>query len=252
MRAAQHENGWVPEVIPSLTAYNPGGAAWSDAVTIIPWQLYQTYGDISFVSDMYEAMEKWIAYIPTVSKTPNLWTGCWTYGDWLALDAPPDYKPATIELSKRGYSNDDLVCSAFYANSVDIVIRAGKLLGRDVKAYEELHNQIVSAFRKTFGGLAEHTDRKSTGASFQPGRVPRESCCRTGLPDPRMRNEAADRSARNPVSPARTDPVRICRDRMVTASSQRIPGLAVFRVQRCDHRVGTLGRHQTGRNLLGR
>ena len=152
VRAAQHENGWVPEVVPSLTAYKPGGGAWSDAVTIIPWQLYQTYGDISFVSEMYEAMEKCIAYIPTVSTTENLWTGCWTYGDWLALDAPEDYHPATIELSKRGYSNDDLICSAFYANSVDLVIRAGRLLNRDVSYYEALYARIVSAYKARFSG----------------------------------------------------------------------------------------------------
>ena len=151
MRAAQHDNGWIPEVIPSLTAYKPGGAAWSDAVTIIPWQLYQTYGELSFISDMYGAMEKWIAYIPSVSSTPFLWTGCWTYGDWLALDAPEDYHPATIELSKRGYSNDDLVCSAFYANSVRIVIDAGKILGRDTRAYETLYSKIVRTFKDTFG-----------------------------------------------------------------------------------------------------
>lgn len=152
VRAAQHENGWVPDVVPSLTAYKPGGSAWSDAVTIIPWQLYQTYGEISFLADMYDAMEKWIAYIPTVSTTKDLCTGVWTYGDWLALDAPEDYHPATIELSKRGYSDDDLVCSAFYANSVSIVIRAGRLLGRDVSGYEELHERIVRAYRERFGG----------------------------------------------------------------------------------------------------
>ena len=152
VRATQHENGWVPEVVPSLTAYKPGGGAWSDAVTIIPWQLYQTYGDLSFLADMYDAMEKWIAYVPTVSTTKDLWTGCWTYGDWLALDAPEDYHPATIELSKRGYSNDDLVCSAFYANSVDIVIRAGRLLGRDVSKHEALYNRIVSAYKARFSG----------------------------------------------------------------------------------------------------
>ncbi len=151
VRAAQHENGWVPEVVPSLTAYKPGGGAWSDAVTIIPWQLFETYGDPSFLSEMYDAMEKWLAYIPTVSATEDLWTGCWTYGDWLALDAPEDYHPATIELSKRGYSNDDLICSAFYANSVNIVIRAGRLLGRDVSAYEALHSRIRAAYQARFG-----------------------------------------------------------------------------------------------------
>ena len=152
VRAAQHADGWVPEVVPSLTAYKPGGGAWSDAVTIIPWQLYQTYGDISFLSETYEAMEKWIAYVPTVSTTEGLWTGCWTYGDWLALDAPEDYHPATIELSKRGCSNDDLICSAFYANSVDLVIRAGRLLGRDVAAYEALYARIAKAYKARFSG----------------------------------------------------------------------------------------------------
>lgn len=150
VRAAQYENGWVPEVVPSLTAYKPGGGAWSDAVTIIPWQLYQTYGDLSFLSDMYDAMVRWIAYIPTVSTTEDLWTGCWTYGDWLALDWPEGYVPANIELSKRGYSNDDLICSAFYANSVDVVIRAGKLLDKDVSKYEALHARIAAAYKARF------------------------------------------------------------------------------------------------------
>ena len=152
MRAAQWENGWVPEVIPSLTAYKPGGAGWSDAVTIIPWNLYETFGDLSFLSDMYEAMEKWIAYVPTVTTTPDLFTGCWTYGDWLALDHPEGYVPENIEMAKRGYSKDDLVCSAFYANSVNIVIRAGKILGRDVSGYEALYERIVKAYKARFSG----------------------------------------------------------------------------------------------------
>ena len=166
MRAAQFENGWVPEVIPSLTAYKPGGGAWSDAVTIIPWQLYQTYGDVSFLSDMYDAMEKWIAYIGSVTTTPDLWTGCWTYGDWLALDAPEDYHPATIELSKRGYSNDDLISSAFYANSVDLVIKAGRVLGRDVSAYEALHTRIASAYKARFGGQLNTQTEKTLTLRF--------------------------------------------------------------------------------------
>ena len=151
MRAAQHDDGLVPEVIPSLTAYKPGGAGWSDAVTIIPWQLYETYGDISFLSEMYDAMKKWLAYIPTVSTTPDLFTGCWTYGDWLALDWPEGYVPANIEVSKRGYSDDDLVCSAFYANSVSIVIKVGKILGQDVNEYKELRERIKEAYWKRFG-----------------------------------------------------------------------------------------------------
>ena len=174
VRAAQHENGWVPDVVPSLTAYKPGGGAWSDAVTIIPWQMYQTYGELSFLSEMYDAMEKWIAYIPTVSGDPDLWTGCWTYGDWLALDAPEDYVPATIELSKRGYSNDDLICSAFYANSVDIVIRAGEILGRDVRGYRTLHERIRRAFIARFGDRLNTQTEKVLALHFNLTDRPQE------------------------------------------------------------------------------
>ncbi len=166
MRAAQHDNGWVPDVVPSLTAYKPGGAGWSDAVTIIPWQLYETYGDLSFLADMYPAMEKWIAYIPTVSTTPDLWTGCWTYGDWLALDQPDDWVPADMEQAKRGYSDDDLVCSAFYANSVSIVIRAGEILGRDVSRYEDLYSRITAKFKATFGGKLNTQTEKVLALHF--------------------------------------------------------------------------------------
>ncbi len=174
VRAAQHENGWVPEVVPSLTAYKPGGGAWSDAVTIIPWQLFQTYGDSSFLSDMYGAMEKWIAYIPTVSTTEDLWTGCWTYGDWLALDAPEDYHPATIELSKRGYSSDDLICSAFYANSVNIVIQAGRILGRDISGYQELYRRIRTAFIDRFGNRLNTQTEKVLALHFNLTDSPQE------------------------------------------------------------------------------
>ena len=172
MRAAQHENGWVPEVIPSLTAYQPGGAGWSDAVTIIPWQLYETYGDVSFLSDMYDAMKKWLAYIPTVSTTPALFTGCWTYGDWLALDWPEGYVPANIEVSKRGYSKDDLVCSAFYANSVSIVIKVGRILGQDVKEYEELLERIKTAYWNRFGDQLQTQTEKVLTLHFGLAKDP--------------------------------------------------------------------------------
>ena len=188
IRAAQHDNGWIPDVVPSLTAYRPGGGAWSDAVTIVPWQLFQTYGDITFLSDMYDAMEKWIAYIPTVSTTKDLWTGCWTYGDWLALDWPEGYQPENIELAKRGYSNDDLICSAFYANSVDIVIRAGKVLGKDVNAYEALHSRIVSAYRACFGGCLNTQTEKVLTLRFDLAEDPQtladalaEQVCACGM-----------------------------------------------------------------------
>lgn len=175
VRAAQREDGWVPEVVPSLTAYRPGGAAWSDAVTIIPWQLYRTYGEVSFISEMYDAMVKWVGYIPSVSHDEDLWTGCWTYGDWLALDAPEGWQPTNIELAKRGHSDDDLLSTAFYANSLDIVIRCGELLGKDTRIFRERYARVVSAFRGRFGDRLNTQTEKVLALRFslaeQPQRV---------------------------------------------------------------------------------
>ncbi len=172
LRAAQREDGWVPEVVPSIVAYQPGCGAWSDAATIIPWQLYETYGEEAFLRDQYDSMAAWVDYVPTVSKTPDLWTGCWTYGDWLALDHPEGYVAPDLESSKRGYSNDDLICSAFYANSLDLVIRSGKILGKNTKQYEAQYRRTVKKFRETYGGQLRTQTEKVLALHFHLAEDP--------------------------------------------------------------------------------
>ncbi len=44
LKAEQLPDGCVPIVIPSVVS-GAGSAAWGDAATIIPWTVYQTYGD---------------------------------------------------------------------------------------------------------------------------------------------------------------------------------------------------------------
>ena len=166
LRAAQRADGWVPEVIPTLLSYQPGCGGWSDAATIIPWQMYQTYGEVAFLRDQFDSMAAWVDYVPTVTGTPDLWTGCWTYGDWLALDHPEGYVAPTLELSKRGYSDDDLVCSAFYYHSLDLVIRAGKVLGRDVRRHEEQLARTRAAFRAAYGGRLNTQTEKVLAIHF--------------------------------------------------------------------------------------
>ena len=67
-------------------------------------------------------MKEWVRYIAEHTTTPNLWTGCEHYGDWLGLDAP--------EGSYKGSSDQDLIASAYYAYSTSIVAKAGRLLGK--------------------------------------------------------------------------------------------------------------------------
>lgn len=143
MRDSQKEHGGIPVVVPNM-AGEYYAAAWSDAVTIIPWQLYQTYGDTDVLRMMFPSMTRWVDYITNVTPSFPLWTDHFQYGDWVGLDAPYG--------SYRGASREELVATAFYAHSTDLVCRIGKLLGEDVARYETLYSQIVSGFKAAYDG----------------------------------------------------------------------------------------------------
>lgn len=150
MAADQHEDGYVGHVIPDLLQNPHASAAWGDAATICPWEVYKAYGNKAILENQFECMHKWVDYITSTTTTPNLWTGGTHYGDWLGLDAPSG--------SYKGSSDQDFIASAFYAHSTSLVIKAGKALGRDVAAYEALYDQIVAAFRKTYPEYRTQTE----------------------------------------------------------------------------------------------
>ena len=150
MAAEQREDGGIGQVIPDYLVENAPSAAWGDAAVICPWQIYQTYGNPQILADQFECMKKWVDYIGSVTTTPDLWTGGWHFGDWLGLDAPVG--------SYKGSTRDDFIASAFYAYSAGLVVKAGKILGKDVSAYEALKERVVAAFRKTFPEYTTQTE----------------------------------------------------------------------------------------------
>ncbi len=136
----QHEDGGVPDIVPAINNY--AGAAWGDAITICPWQIYLTYGDKEILKEMFEPAKKWIGYITNVTTTPYLWTGGKHFGDWLELGG---------EYGKfKGPTRDDIVASAFYAYSTEIVCKMGHVLNEDVSYYEDLYKNIVKKYKETF------------------------------------------------------------------------------------------------------
>lgn len=142
MIASQFENGAVPYVVPNVFRNNLGAAAWGDAITICPWQIYLTYGDTDILKRTFPAMKRWLDYINSVTEIKGMWSGGWQFGDWLELGAPYG--------QKKGYTRDTLVATAFYANSVDIVCKTGRILGEDISEYEKLYAEIVKNFKEHF------------------------------------------------------------------------------------------------------
>ncbi|MDO8210455.1 family 78 glycoside hydrolase catalytic domain [Conexibacter sp. CPCC 206217] len=129
LRDSQSDNGAYPDVAPR-TCCGDGSAGWGDAGTVVPWALYQHYGDTRILSDNYAAMLRWIDYLRANSTA--LIRPASGYGDWLAT----------------AYTPLDLIGTAFFAYSTDIVRRSALALGKDADAaqLQQLYDQIKAAF----------------------------------------------------------------------------------------------------------
>ncbi len=150
LAADQRPDGEVGQVIPDMLPEAPGSAAWGDAAVICPWQIYQTYGSTAVLHDQFESMKAWVDFIRSVTTTPGLWTDHFHYGDWLGLDASSG--------SYKGSSREELIATAFYAYSTGLVIKTGKILGRDVTEYENLYGEITAAFHKAYPEYLTQTE----------------------------------------------------------------------------------------------
>ena len=151
----QRADGAVPHVVPHVLGPNGyGSAAWGDAATIVPWTLYQCYGDKRILEKQYPSMRRWLDFIATQSDG-YLWNGGWHFGDWLGLDAH--------EGSYVGATDKTLIATAFYAYSTRLTMQAAEALGyeKDKAELSQQLKRIIRAYRREFitpnGRLAVRT-----------------------------------------------------------------------------------------------
>lgn len=81
-------------------------AGWGDAVVIMPWHLFQMYGNVQIIHDSYESMKNWCDFLYHEDRTRDHLRRLGgasrdnNYGDWVAIphDLPDDYKRLTGSL----------------------------------------------------------------------------------------------------------------------------------------------------------
>ena len=149
MAIEQRADGAVAGVVPEINQKWDGtfrtriSAAWGDAATVIPWELYMAYGDRELLSENFEMMRKWVEYMHTTGSEEFLWLGEKKhYGDWLAMDADPDVY--------MGATPTDFIASAYFAYSTGLLVKAGEVLGKDMTEYKALYENVVKRFREYF------------------------------------------------------------------------------------------------------
>jgi alpha-L-rhamnosidase len=147
-REQEDRGGAVPIIVP-LPSDNAGCASgWSDAATIIPWNVYLQYGDKKILQHQFESMKAWVDYIRKEdenSGAKRLWLTGFQFGDWLALDGE---NPNSF----AGGTETGFISSAYYCYSSRIVAKAAKALGKEAlfKEYDTLADEIREAIREEY------------------------------------------------------------------------------------------------------
>jgi alpha-L-rhamnosidase len=159
--ADQFDDGRLPHVIPNVLSterdQKPGGsAAWGDAAVIVPWTMYLTYGDTRLLERQYPSMTKWVAFQRARAGDDLVWDGDAHFGDWLAFASTDSSYPGAT-------TGKDLIATAFFARSTDLVARAAEVLGKyeESAKYRAQFEKIKAAFVREFvtatGRVGENT-----------------------------------------------------------------------------------------------
>jgi alpha-L-rhamnosidase len=151
----------VPFVIPNALSHETrkgeaASAGWADVAVVVPWTMYQAFGDKRILEEQYPSMKGWVEYMRRAAGESHLWKSGFSFGDWLAF--------ATTNADYPGATTDkDLIQTAYFARSTELLARAAQVLGKkeDASEYAELEEKIRSAFQKEYvtpnGRLSSNT-----------------------------------------------------------------------------------------------
>lgn len=133
LRDDQAADGAFPDVAPLVGPVGKGVAGWGDAGVTVPWALYRAYGDVRVLEQSWASMVKWLDYLTTHST--GLLRPDEGYGDWLNIQ---DETPK------------DVIGTAYFAHSADLVARTAEVPGKDPEPYRALFGRVRDAFRAAY------------------------------------------------------------------------------------------------------
>jgi alpha-L-rhamnosidase len=144
MIEAQLENGLVPDIAPEYVPFEGGfrdSPEWGSACIILPWDMYEWYGDTAVVQKAYPMMKRYLKYLSGTSENNILSQGL---GDW--YDLGPKF-PGEAQLTPKALT----ATSMFYYDTKLVAEMAGLIGEKDDASY--FTNQaleIRKAFNKKF------------------------------------------------------------------------------------------------------
>jgi len=183
----QQDDGAVPFVIPNALSHatrkgEAASAGWADVATVVPWTVYQAYGDTRILAEQYPSMKAWVEYMRKQAGDRYIWSSGFSFGDWLAF--------ATTDSDYPGATTDkDFLQTAYFAYSTELLAKTAAILGKQAEAadYAALEENIKAAFLREFvsaNGRISPNTQTAYALALAFNLLPES-----------MRNQAADRLA---------------------------------------------------------
>jgi alpha-L-rhamnosidase len=135
-RDEQQPNGVLPSIVPSDGwGYEWGnGPDWTSTIAIIPWNIYQFYGDAKLLTDCYDNIKRYVDHITEIS--PSGLTN-WGLGDWVPV---------------KSVTPKEFTSSIYYYTDALILARAAGILKKqaDYEKYITLSTKIKDAINSKY------------------------------------------------------------------------------------------------------
>ncbi len=182
--ADQRPDGAVPHFSPDPTRLHPrargdfaGSTGWGDAITIIPWVLWQHYGDRAVLAETLPAMVRWVDFVWSISggpivRPPSNWGGRgFTFGDWL--------QPVGDNRKPEPSIGDDCAATIYLYISCVLAAKAAAVVGDETvrTAMEARAAEVKRAFAEEFvtpSGRLGYNDQTSFALAFLWDLIPDE------------------------------------------------------------------------------
>ena len=153
VKAEQLKSGGIPNSVPvqgygfPATMPKMAVAWWGDACVLVPWAMYQAYGDADVLRDMYPTMKRyvkaekfWCGLTP-FGKSKYIWNmpGVLGFGDWVAPDVPQ---------MSQWQARVKWTGTASLCNLSAILAKVATILGEDEDAayYADLSAKVADAY----------------------------------------------------------------------------------------------------------
>lgn len=125
--------GEIADVVPFFGVAPFDSCGWRDVVAVLPYNLWQVYGNIEIFRKYKEMIEAFVER--QLSTMDNyIWKEAY-YGDWLNVDDESD--PAALATS-------------FQAITIKMIAELFDASGDDAERYYTIYKEIKKAFRKSF------------------------------------------------------------------------------------------------------